>query len=77
MHNTECRFVIGRENVLFCRRVHAHFSPVMFQDVAVKRLIFSTLLLRIMHQSQNWGRMSYDVSQIDGRHITSAVIQVL
>ena len=38
-HNTESRFVIGPETVLFCRCVHARFSPEMLQDVAVKGLI--------------------------------------
>ena len=38
MHTVECRLVIGPEIRLFCRRIHAHFSPKMSQDAAVKGL---------------------------------------
>ena len=37
-HNMESGSVTGPENILFCRCVHAHFSPVIWQDVAVKGL---------------------------------------
>ena len=37
-HNTEGRFVIRPENILFCRRAHAHFSLEVLQDVALKGL---------------------------------------
>ena len=39
--NTESRFVIlvGLENILFCRRVNAHFSLEILHDVAAKGLI--------------------------------------
>ena len=38
-HNIENRFVIGPENVPFCRLVQALFSPEILQAVAVKGLM--------------------------------------
>ena len=42
-HNIESRFVTGLENMLFHWCVHAHFSPDILQDLAVKGLIKTIL----------------------------------